>query len=120
MMKSTDKYGLYVVRPEDIGENEKYYLITATYCLLYTKKKPKDGFPVKNLTALPSLAKQWLNGAIESLRQEYLTENQQQLLAKGKAFSDALRQELEAERIRIKESEMTKDDAATAEEIKSE
>ena len=70
MMKSTDKYGLYVVRPEDIGENEKYYLITATYCLLYTKKKPKDGFPVKNLTALPSLAKQWLNGAIESLRQE--------------------------------------------------
>lgn len=110
-MKSTDRYGLYVIRPEDIGEGEKYYLITATYCLLYTKKKPKNGIAVKDIPSLPSLAKQWLGSAIESVRQEYLASHQQELLAKGKNFSDALKRELEAERVRIRESELSGDDA---------
>lgn len=110
-MKSTDKYGLYVVRPEDIGASEKYYLITPTYCLLYTQKKPKEGMPVRSLSTLPSLAKQWLSGAIESVRQAYLISHQQELLAKGKAFSDALRKELDAERNRLRESERGVEDA---------
>lgn len=92
-------YSLYVVRPEDISEKERYFLITPDWTLLYTDKKPPErNIKVTDLSKLPTLAVDWLNSTIEKMRAEYLADNAKEILQRGKAFNDRFAEELKAER----------------------
>ena len=105
-MAGKKKYGLYVVRPEDIGEEERHYLITPDYCLLYTKNKPpQKSAAVTHTDRLPALAAQWLKEQIEQIRREYAAEHKTEILRQAKTFYDAFRKELEAERQHLKEGD---------------
>lgn len=96
---SDGKYGLYVVRPKDIGEEERHFLITAEYCLLYTKNAPpQKSVEISDLSMLPETAKQWLNGAIDDVRREYLANNQNEILKRAKTFNERFAEELLAMR----------------------
>ena len=96
------KYHLYVVRPEDIPEKEKYFLITAKWCLLYTNRKPpKKNREVKDVNQLPSLAIEWLTATIDQIREEYLKANANDILRRGKEFTQIFENELKAEQEKI-------------------
>ena len=97
---------LFLVRPEDIGENEKYFLITGTYCLLYTDNKPpKSHREIKDLKLLPALAMEWLNQTIDQMRTEYLRDNAQEILKRGKAFTERFEEELKAEKEKLEQEQ---------------
>ena len=101
-MAAKKEYGLYVVRPEDIEAKETRYLITPDYCLLYTQSKPPaKSVKVKSLDRLPPLAWEWLKEQVDSVRREYIAQNEAEILAQAKSFFDVFRTELEAERQRI-------------------
>ncbi len=105
MSTKMTRYGLYVVMPEDIGE-EEHFLITPGYCLLYTKNEPpKKHEEVKNLQILPALAKQWLTDTIDEIRLRYLEQNQAQVLLRAKNFNEIFEKELQAERDRTAEND---------------
>lgn len=98
------KYGLYVVRPEDIGDKEKYYLITPTWALLYTNRKPPEkNREVTNITMLPEIAMTWLKGTIDQIRLEYLRDNEEAILERGKAFTERFEAELKAEKEKLEQ-----------------
>lgn len=99
-----DKFGLYLVSPEDIGDEEKHFLITPGYCLLYTKNAPpKKSEEIKEMKMLPALARSWLGDTIEEIRKQYLIEHQAEVLLRAKSFNDLFERELEAEKQRLKE-----------------
>lgn len=101
---SKPQYNLYVIRPEDIEDGERHYLITPDYCLLYTNKKPAmkcEQFT--KLEELPAAAWEWLKVEIESIRLEYMAQNQKEILGKAKQFNEQFRLELENERKKLKE-----------------
>lgn len=107
---ASKKYGLYVVRPEDIGEKERYFLITPDWTLLYTDKKPPErNVKVTDLSKLPTLALDWLNATIEKMRGAYLADNAKEILRRGKAFNERFAEELQAER-EIMEKEKAEND----------
>ena len=98
-------YHLYLVKPGDIPKKEKYYLITSKYCLLYTDRKPpKTHKEVKDLNMLPDLAMEWLNTTINEMREEYLRDNEAEVLARGKEFTERFEQELKAEQEKLQEA----------------
>lgn len=102
----TKKYHLYVVRPEDIASAEKYYLITSKWSLLYTSHKPPEkSREVTDLSMLPSLAVDWLNATINQIREEYLRNNEEEVLRRGKAFNDAFAAELAIEKKKLIDAE---------------
>ena len=100
-MDSGKKFGLYVVRPQDIGEEETRYLITPGYSLLYTQNDPpKDSIPVKDMALLTKTAVNWLREQVNDIRREYLKENEKAVLAELSAYHAALAEELERARAR--------------------
>lgn len=99
-----ESYGLYLVKPEDIGPDEKYYLITAQWSLLYTNQEPpKASREITDLKVLPGTALRWLNETITEIRREYLEENRKEILAFAKSFNEVFEQELREERRMIAE-----------------
>lgn len=101
------KYRLFVVLPENIPEGEKYYLVTADYCLLYTaaEEAPKGAKEFTKIPALPALAKEWLAECIDDLRKKALAEQKEALLNEtAPAFYAALRDALEAENKRLNDT----------------
>lgn len=95
------KYRLFVVLPENIPEGEKYYLVTADYCLLYTaaEEVPEGAREYTKIPALPALAKEWLAECIDDLRKKALAQQKQTLLTEtAPAFYSALQAALESER----------------------
>lgn len=95
----SDKYQLYIVRPQDINDNEQHYLITVDYCLLYTNNKPpKINKKITDMKLLPELAMSWLSECIEDIRLKYLADNQSEIVDKANAFAERLQKELAAER----------------------
>lgn len=100
------KYGLYVVHPEDIGDKEQYYLITPTWSLLYTNRKPPErSRKVTQLSMLPDLAVAWLNKTIDQIRTDYLRANEKAILQQGKAFTERFVSELQAEKEKLEREE---------------
>lgn len=103
---SDNEYGLYVVRPDDIGPDEKYFLITAKWTLLYTKNDPpKQHKKVESLSKLPELAVEWLRETIREIQLEYLLENKGNILQFAKKFNERFEEELlrEREAMRVEE-----------------
>ena len=95
-MDSGKKFGLYVVRPQDIGEEETRYLITPGYSLLYTQNDPpKDSIPVKDMALLTKTAVNWLREQVNDIRREYLREREKDLLQELSGYHAALAEELE-------------------------
>ena len=94
------RYGLYVVKPEDIGSKERHYLITPTYCLLYTSNEPpKLHSEIKDIALLPATAKAWLEECIAVVRTEYMAAKREEIKEKAKFFFDAFQKELEKEKL---------------------
>ena len=95
-------YRLYLVKPEDIAEDEKHYLITATWSLLYTDNEPpKQSREITDISILPGTAIRWLNETVMELRRAYLEENKNEILQFAKSFHEVFEQELQAERRKI-------------------
>lgn len=102
-----EKWGLYAIAPENIADDEQYFLITEKYCLLYTNREPQ-GVKCKeitDLTILPPEAWAWVSSAIEEIRRKYLIEHQNEMLTAAKSFNERFIEELEAERQRMKGEE---------------
>lgn len=100
-----ERYGLYVVMPEDIGEGEEHFLITPNYCLLYTPNQPPEkSAEVTDMKLLPALAKNWLSETIDAIRRRYLEENQAEILLRARNFNELFEKELQQERERIRRS----------------
>ena len=98
------EYGVYVVRPEDIPQNEKYYLITPKWSLLYTNAKPpKTHRKITDDKTLHAQATEWLQAPIEQIREEYLKEHEQEVLRNGKAFTERFEAELKAEKEKLQQ-----------------
>ena len=96
---SEKKFRLYLVRPEDIPAREQFYLITPKYCLLYTQNAPpKKNREIVEIGRLPALASEWLKTTIDQIRERYLTDNEREILRRGKEFAERFREELEKER----------------------
>ncbi len=108
---SRKRFGLYLVRPEDIGAKEKYFLITPEWTLLYTDNKPPEpNREVTDLkTMLPDFAVTWLNDTIQQMREEYLRQNAEEILRQGKAFTERFEAELKAEMEKLAEKESEDD-----------
>lgn len=89
-------YRLYVLLPQNIPENEEFFLITGKYCLLYTDQAPPEGArEVKRVSDLPELAKRWLGGCIDEIRTRALLQNGDAMLTEiGPAFYGALEKAL--------------------------
>lgn len=105
---STKTYRLYVVRPEDIPEAERFYLITAKWSLLYTENEPpKQHREIREIGKLPALAMEWLKSTIEQMREEYLKANEQEILERGKAFTERFEAELKAEKEKLEQERVT-------------
>lgn len=105
-MSDTPQYHLYVVRPQDIPADEKHYIITPDWCLLYTSNTPPEPYrEVTRLNNLPMPAKQWLDDAIAQVNVEYLKEHEKEVLQKAKSFHDRLAQELAIEQAKMSEKE---------------
>lgn len=97
------KFTLYVVRHEDIRNDEPYYLITPTYSLLYTKRKPpKRSEKVEDESILPELARRWLSETVDAIKREDMQDVTKNLLKRSAEFQQRLAVELEAERQRMK------------------
>ena len=93
------KFHLYLIDPEDIPEEETYYLITPGYCLLYTQTEGIEGTKeIEEVASLPALAKNWLSQCIDDVRRTVLAEKQDELLEAAERFRHSLGKELEAER----------------------
>lgn len=98
------QYNLYVIRPEDIGEDERHYFITPDYCLLYTDKEPSGRCEqFTRLEELPAPAWEWLKEQIESIRLEYMAANRKEVLGRARQFTEQFRLELEKERRNLEE-----------------
>lgn len=95
-------FHLYLVLPQNIPEGEKFFLMTAKYCLLYTQREaPKGAKEIKKISTLPRLAKEWLAGCIDQIREKALEEQKDQLLnVTGPAFYAAFEEALKAEKMR--------------------
>lgn len=105
MEEHRKKYGLYVIAQEDIGEEEKHFLITPGYCLLYTSNQPPErSAEVTDMKLLPALARNWLSETIDEIRRRYLEENQAEILQRAKTFNDFFEKELQQERSRMQEN----------------
>ena len=93
-------FHLYLVLPQNIPEGETFFLVTAKYCLLYTQgEAPKGAKEIKKISTLPRLAKEWLAGCIDQIREKALEEQKDQLLnVTGPAFYAAFEEALKAER----------------------
>lgn len=93
-------FHLYLVLPQNIPEGEKFFLVTAKYCLLYTQgEAPKGAKEITKISTLPRLAKEWLAGCIDQIREKALEEQKDQLLnVTGPAFYAAFEEALKAER----------------------
>lgn len=93
-------FHLYLVLPQNIPEGEKFFLVTAKYCLLYTQgEAPKGAKEITKISTLPRLAKEWLAGCIDQIREKALEEQKDQLLnVAGPAFYAAFEEALKAER----------------------
>lgn len=108
--QQNETYGLYLVKPEDIGPDETHFLITATWSLLYTKNAPpQEHREITDLKALPGTALRWLNETITEIRRAYLEENRQEILAFAKSFNEVFEKELAEERRMMAEDENGKD-----------
>lgn len=97
-MDEKAKYRLYVISPENIADDERHYLITPDYCLLYTQKErgeAEKAIEIKDIKSLPSVAKEWLNERIEMIRTEYLAEHKREILEAAEDFGRSFAQELE-------------------------
>jgi len=104
------RYRLFIVLPKNIPEGEKYYLITAQYCLLYTdaEKAPEGAREYTKIHKLPALAKEWLAECIDDVRKRALAEQKESLLMEtAPAFYAALRDALEAESMKLKKDKET-------------
>ncbi len=99
-------FHLYLVLPQNIPEGERFYLVTAKYCLLYTEgEAPKGAREITKISSLPHLAKEWLAGCIDRLREAALEEQKDRLLSEtGPAFYAAFEEALSAERERVEGS----------------
>jgi hypothetical protein len=99
------KYHLYLIPPERIPEGEKYYLITPSYCLLYTAAVLTNGVEeITEVSKLPALAKNWLGQCIDDVRREVLTERQDEVLRSAERFRDTFQKELDRERREIRKA----------------
>ena len=95
------KYRLFVILPQNIPEGEEYFLVTASYCLLYTnaEETPKGAKEVAKISTLPALAKEWLAECIDDIRKKALVQQKQTLLTEtAPAFYSALQAALESEK----------------------
>lgn len=104
------RYRLYIILPQNIPEGEKYYLITAQYCLLYTNAEtvPDGAVEYTKINKLPELAKEWLAECIDNVRKRALAEQKESLLTEtAPAFYAALRDALEAESMKLKKDKET-------------
>ena len=101
-MNEDKRYGLYLARPEDIGETERFFLITPKWSLLYTDSEPPEpSREITELDALPAMAREWLNETIEQLRAEHLAAHQEEILRRGREFARRFEAELKAEREKL-------------------
>ena len=108
--QQNETYGLYLVKPEDIGPDETHFLITAKWSLLYTKNEPpREHREITDLKALPGTALRWLDETITEIRRAYLEENRQEILAFAKSFNEVFEKELAQERLMMAEDENGKD-----------
>lgn len=105
------KWRLYLVQPESIGEKERYFLITRGWSLLYTcRKAPEGSREITNLKKLPAVAVEWLSSTIDQVREEYLRENANEILRRGKQFNERFEEELEIERKKFEAAKETQTD----------
>lgn len=97
------KYHLYVVRPQDISQVERNYLITPDYSLLYTQNEPpKKSEEVTDLSILPPSAMDWLKERIDVIRIEYMRAHSEEAQEYAGNFIERFQQELERENERLK------------------
>lgn len=95
------KYRLFVILPQNIPDGEEYFLVTASYCLLYTnaEQTPTGAKEVTKIHTLPALAKEWLAECIDDIRKKALAQQKQTLLTEtAPAFYTALHAALESEK----------------------
>lgn len=104
-------YKLYLLLPDRIPKEERFFLVTAQYCLLYTNgEKPEGAIEIRNVKKLPHLAKEWLGRCIDELRAEALKKQKDRLLEEtGPAFIGAFAEALKTEREKISQGGETED-----------
>lgn len=97
-----ETYHLYAVRAEDIRTNERFYLITPSFALLYTANRPpKKHREILRLKGMPDYVMAWLGEAINQLREEDLAENEELLLRRANGFYKCFERELRAEQEKL-------------------
>lgn len=84
------KYRLYLTLPEKIRKNERHYIITPDYCLVYTNKPMrKEGTEeITDFSILPSEAWEWLVSRINTIRADYIAENKNAVLLEAERFGE--------------------------------
>ena len=99
----SEQYRLFVVRPQDISQTERNYLITPDYSLLYTQNAPpKKSEEVTNLSILPPTALEWLKERVTAIQAEYLRTHKKEALERAGDFVSLFQAELERENERLK------------------
>lgn len=102
-------YHLYEVKPEDVPEEEPYYIITTKRTLLYTNRKaPEQSRKISDLSSLSELEKSWLNDTINQMRLKHLRQNEREILRRGKKFAECFEAELRAEKEKLEQERVTK------------
>lgn len=83
------KYRLYLALPDAIRKDEKHYLLTPDYCLVYTDRPIKGGGAeeIRDFSLLPSDAWEWLIGCINLIRAQYLARHREEVLKEAEKFS---------------------------------
>lgn len=99
----SEQFHLYVVRPQDISQTERYFLITPDYSLLYTQNAPPEkSEEVTNLSILPPTAMEWLKERVTAIQAEYMKAHEKETLERAGDFVALFQAELERENERLK------------------
>lgn len=92
-------FHLYAVELEDISVEERYFLATPDYCLLYTQNDPPQNHKeVEHIKALPRLAIEWLDEQIQRIQTDYLLEHDADVAIQAENFMKRFEAELEKEK----------------------
>lgn len=90
-MRRNEKYRLYLTLPKKIRKNERHYIITPDYCLVYTDKpiRGEGAEEITDYSILPSEAWEWLVSRINTIRAQYLADNRNTVLREAERFGTA-------------------------------
>lgn len=102
------KYHLYAMRPQDIPDAERFFLITPDYAYLYTQNSaPVNSTEVTDLGILQPLALEWLREQVAIVRTEYIRKHSAEVLQQAEDFTSTFKQELAKEQQKLKRKKKT-------------